>query len=61
MAYALVHGRPHRASGELAFHVLDVMHAFENASQTGRHITIESTCAQPAAPPLGLMPGKLDT
>jgi hypothetical protein len=37
------------------------MHAFENASQTGRHITIESTCAQPAAPPLGLMPGKLDT
>jgi predicted dehydrogenase len=61
MAYALVYDRPHRASGELAFHVLDVMHAFEDASQTGRHITIESTCAQPAALPLGLMPGKLDT
>jgi predicted dehydrogenase len=61
MAFALVHGRPHRASGELAYHVLDVMHAFEDASHTDRHINIESSCAQPAALPLGLTPGKLDT
>lgn len=60
MAYGLVCGRPHRASGELAYHVLEVMHAFEDASQTGRHMDIESSCVQPAALPLGLMPGRLD-
>ena len=37
-------GRPHRASGELAYHVLDVMHAFDDASRTGKHINIQSTC-----------------
>jgi len=61
MAYALIYGRPHRASGELAYHILDVMHAFGDASQTGKHIDIQSTCLQPTALPLGLAPGKLDT
>ena len=60
MAYALRSGRPHRASGELAFHVLDIMHAFQDASREGRHIMLESTCAQPAPLPLGLEHGKLD-
>ncbi len=60
LAYSLVHGRPHRASGELAFHVLDVMQAFEEASQSGRHVQIESTCARPAPLPTGLGPGELD-
>jgi predicted dehydrogenase len=60
MAYALAHGRPHRASGDLAYHVLDVMCAFEDASRTGRHIDIRSTCVQPAALPPGLSPSKLD-
>jgi predicted dehydrogenase len=60
MAYALAYGRPQRASGELAYHVLDVMCAFEDASRTGRHIDIESTCGQPAALPPGLAPGTLD-
>ncbi|MCC6445385.1 MAG: Gfo/Idh/MocA family oxidoreductase, partial [Armatimonadetes bacterium] len=36
MAYALRSGRPHRASGELAYHVLDTMHAFHDASREGR-------------------------
>jgi hypothetical protein len=44
----------------LAYHVLDVMHAFEDASQSGRHIEVASTCARPAALPLGLRPGELD-
>jgi predicted dehydrogenase len=60
MAYALTYGRPHRASGELAYHVLDVMHAFEDASRSGCHVTIASACARPAPLPLGLEPGKLD-
>jgi predicted dehydrogenase len=60
MAYALRSGRPHRASGELAFHVLDAMHAFHDASSAGRHVKLESTCARPAALPLGLRDGTLD-
>jgi hypothetical protein len=60
MAHALVYGRPHRASGELAYHVLDVMHAFEEASETGGHVEIESRCPRPAPLPMGLRPGELD-
>lgn len=60
MAYALRTGRPHRASGELAYHVLDIMHAFHEASEKGVHIELESTCSRPAALPMGLMPGRLD-
>jgi predicted dehydrogenase len=60
MAYALTSGRPHRASGDLAYHVLDVMEAFEDASRTGRHVEVTSGCIQPAALPMGLRPGELD-
>jgi predicted dehydrogenase len=38
----------HRASGELAYHVLEVMHAVETASREGRHVAIASTCQRPA-------------
>ncbi|CAA9560338.1 MAG: Dehydrogenase [uncultured Thermomicrobiales bacterium] len=60
MAIALRAGRPHRASGELAFHVLDVMHAIEEASASGRHVEITSTCERPAPLPAGLAEGELD-
>lgn len=60
MAYALRSGRPHRASGDLAYHVLDIMHAFHDASNTNRHIELESACARPAPLPLGLTEGALD-
>ena len=60
MAYGLRSGRPHRASGELAYHVLDMMHAFHDASSQGRHIELESTCKRPAPLPMGLRPGTLD-
>ena len=38
----------HRASGELAHHVLEVMHAVETASREGQHIAIASRCERPA-------------
>jgi predicted dehydrogenase len=60
MAYALRYNRPHRANGALAYHVLDVMHAFQDASESGKHVNIASTCAQPAALPMGLPAGELD-
>lgn len=53
-------GRPHRASGELGQHVLEVMESFEKSSLTGRHIKIETSCSRPAALPAGLAPSELD-
>ncbi len=58
MAEAIRTGRPHRANGELAYHVLDLMHAFHDASENGRHITLESTCKRPDAMPQGLFGGQ---
>jgi predicted dehydrogenase len=60
MAYALRSGRSHRANGEVTYHVLDVMHATLDSPREGRHITVESTCARPAALPVGLRHGLLD-
>jgi len=60
MAAALQSGRAHRANGELAFHVLDIMHAFEESSTGGVHITLESSCSRPAAMPTTLVHGSLD-
>jgi predicted dehydrogenase len=40
-------GRPHRASGELAFHVLDVMHGIHDASASGRYYELKSVCQRP--------------
>ena len=60
MAVALRTGRPHRANGQLAYHVLDLIHAFHDASDSGRHIDVQSTCDRPAPLPVGLPFGKLD-
>jgi len=60
MAYALRSGRKNRASGELAYHVLDIMQAFHDASEQGKHVAIKSTCERPAAVPMGLRKGMLD-
>ena len=57
---ALKSGRPHRASGELAFHALEIMLAFDKSSQLGAKVMLESTCTQPAPLPLGLEDGELD-
>lgn len=59
MAYALRTGRPHRATGEMAYHVLDIMPAVHDASAAGAHVSIESTCRRPAPLPTGLLPGRL--
>lgn len=48
MAAAIRTGEPHRASGELAYHVLDIMRSILDASETGRHVDLQSTCDRPA-------------
>lgn len=60
MAHALRSGRPHRASGELAYHVLDVMEALQEASVLGKHIEVESTCVRPTPLPASLPAWTLD-
>jgi len=60
MAHAIRSGRPHRASGDLAFHVLEVMEAVQRSSDEGRHVAIESRLERPAMLPSDLMPGALD-
>ncbi|WP_045234537.1 Gfo/Idh/MocA family protein [Deinococcus pimensis] len=54
MALALAEGRAHRASGELALHVLEVMHATLVSGEQGRHLDIETRPARPAALPATL-------
>lgn len=60
MAQALLSGRPHRANGDLAYHVLDIMESIHDAAQAGRHVELQSSCVRPAAFPLGMPKGVLD-
>jgi predicted dehydrogenase len=53
MATALRQGRAHRANGDLALHVLEVLDAFERSSVEGRHVMIETPCQRPEPLPLG--------
>ena len=57
MAEAIRLGRPHRANGELAYHVLDIMRSFHDASEQGRHIEMASTCSRPEPMPREATPG----
>jgi predicted dehydrogenase len=49
MAEAIEEGRTHRASSELAFHVLDVMQGIHDASASGKYYKLKSKCKRPAA------------
>ena len=43
MARSIRANAPHRASGQLAYHVLDAMEAFGDSAESGRHIQLTST------------------
>jgi predicted dehydrogenase len=60
MAYAIRSGRPHRASGALAYHVLDIMHSLYDSAAQRQYVTVESTVERPAPLPVGLAPRTLD-
>lgn len=60
MAHAIRGNRAHRASGELALHVLEVMEAFQISSDSGRHVSIESRPERPQMLPTVLPLGTLD-
>ena len=53
MAMAIRHSRRHRASGDLALHVLEVLEALETSSRSGQFVSIRSRCERPEPVPLG--------
>lgn len=59
MALAIMGDRDHRVNGDMAAHVLDVMLAFEDSSNSGQAVTLTTTCNQPAALPAGLKQGEI--
>ncbi|MBP1969316.1 putative dehydrogenase [Virgibacillus natechei] len=54
MAHAILAGKVPRAEGELAYHVLDIMQGFYDASETNQHYELASTCVQPTPLPVGI-------
>ena len=60
LAHAIRSNRLHRASGELAYHVLEVMEAFQTSSEHGAHVSIETRPLRPAMLPTDLVYGQLD-
>lgn len=61
LARAIRDRRPARTTGALAQHVVDAMAAFAESAAAGRHITLTTTCARPAAFAAGVMPGSAGT
>ncbi|SFV38362.1 Predicted dehydrogenase [Devosia crocina] len=59
MAHAIAEGRPHRANGDLALHVLEVMEAFETSSRSGQVVEITTPVTRPAPLATSIVDGKL--
>ncbi|MGN6218247.1 MAG: Gfo/Idh/MocA family protein [Microbacterium sp.] len=55
MVRAIAEGRPHVASGELGYHVLDVLLSAQESAATGATVVVESTVA-----PVPLLPEGFD-
>lgn len=60
MAHALISKRKHRASGELAFHVLEVMSGFFISSASKKRYEIRSTVERPQVMPMVSLKNRLD-
>ena len=59
LASALTTGTAHRANGEIAYHVLDVMESLLAAADSGQAVDITSSCDRPQAIHLGAHPDDL--
>ena len=60
MAVAIEEGRPHRANGTMALHVLEAMLATYISSDERRTVDLETTCDRPARMPQALPVGIVD-
>lgn len=59
MALAIINDRPHRASGELALHVLEVMEALDMAAREERIVEIGTRVDRPAPLAESLVDGRI--
>lgn len=59
MAKAIAEGRQNRANGRLANHVLEIMYAFHESSDTKKYYDLTTTCGRPEPLPLGLIKGEV--
>jgi len=59
LALAIHEARAHRASVELALHVVEIIEAFHVSARSEKKIALKSTCRRPEAMPTGLALGKL--
>lgn len=56
LASGLITGTTHRANGEIAYHVLDVMESLLAAADSSHAVDITSSCDRPPAVPFGARP-----
>ena len=56
LASALTTGTAHRANGEVAYHVLDMMEGLLLAADSGHAVNVTSSCDRPPAVPFGARP-----
>ncbi|MEU6229292.1 Gfo/Idh/MocA family oxidoreductase [Streptomyces sp. NPDC047042] len=56
LARGLATNTPHRANGQLAYHVLEIMESLLLASERGQAVTVASHCERPAAVPVHARP-----
>jgi predicted dehydrogenase len=47
MAASILNNSDHRANGELAYHVLELMHAFHLSSEQDKFVKLQSMCKKP--------------
>lgn len=59
MALAIRNDRPHRANGDVALHVLEVMEALEKSSKSGALVEITTRATRPDPIGISLVDGKL--
>ena len=59
MAAAIAEDRPHRASGALALHVLEIMAGLVAAAEGAGVVAIESRCQRPRPLAAGLTRGEI--
>lgn len=60
MALGIKNNRPHRANGQMATHVVDILNALHESSDQGVRIDLQTTCEQPKPLPVGLPNWTLD-
>ena len=60
MASAIRAKREHRASGALAYHVLDVMQAFIDSGEAHARVEVQSACGRPMPMPTDLREGSTE-